>query len=253
MIVLVEDRAPMADALHRAIERTGQPCVVVPAARVEQWWRGLGAEQRLAIGGLVVAAPATSFSDWAAVARDARPPPILAVLDQPSLEATLALFAHGADDVMVRPIEPRELLARLHRSAARVRLKPERGVGAIVVFADGRDPLVGSQPLDLPRRERRVLECLVAAHGGWVSKSTLSLQVYGAGPPAVSASVVECHVSRLRRRLRERLGHDRLQSRRYLGYRLDVGEQPDGAPVRRPACASPGRRPASLQHADSTP
>jgi len=32
--------------------------------------------------------------------------------------------------------------------------------------------------------------------------------------------VVESHISKLRKRLRHRLGHDPIESQRYLGYRL---------------------------------
>ena len=47
--------------------------------------------------------------------------PVIAVSDQPSLENTLALFDCGVDDVVRKPVHPREILARA--AAIRRRLK----------------------------------------------------------------------------------------------------------------------------------
>jgi DNA-binding response OmpR family regulator len=74
--------------------------------------------------------------------------------------------------------------------------------------------------LPLPRRERRILEYLVSNHGCRVTKTQIFNYVYGLFSEDIDENVIESHVSKLRKRLRYRLGFDPIDSQRYLGYRL---------------------------------
>lgn len=147
--------------------------------------------------------------------------PLIAVNDEKSLEETLALLAAGADDVVRKPIHVREILART--SAIRRRARADENsitIGDIRVFADGRDPEVLGSPLPLPRRERRILEYLAHNRGCRVTKTQIFNMVYGLFGQDIAESVIESHVSKLRKRLRDRLGYDPIDSQRFLGYRL---------------------------------
>jgi DNA-binding response OmpR family regulator len=44
--------------------------------------------------------------------------------------------------------------------------------------------------------------------------------IYGIFDEEVEENVVESHISKLRKKLRERLGFDPIDSKRFLGYRL---------------------------------
>ncbi len=44
--------------------------------------------------------------------------------------------------------------------------------------------------------------------------------IYGIFDEQVEENVVESHISKLRKKLRERLGSDPIDSKRFLGYRL---------------------------------
>lgn len=149
---------------------------------------------------------------------------VIAMNDNKSLEETLDLFAAGVDDVVRKPIHVREILARI--KAIRSRQRSEAGwidIGEIRVFSDGRDPEVRGEVLSLPRRERRILEYLVAHEGGRVTKTQIFNSVYGLFNEDIDENVVESHISKLRKRLRHRLGYDPIQSQRYLGYTLVAG------------------------------
>ena len=87
-----------------------------------------------------------------------------------------------------------------------------------MVFFDGRDPEVNGEVLTLPRRERRILEYLVANTGKRVTKSQIFNAIYGLFDEEVDEAVVESHVSKLRKKLRSRLGYDPIEAKRYLGY-----------------------------------
>jgi DNA-binding response OmpR family regulator len=146
---------------------------------------------------------------------------VIALNDTQSLEQTLELFASGVDDVVRKPIHVRELLARV--GAIRRRLEPARDGTALRemrVFSDGRDPEINGKVLPLPRRERRILEYLVSNQGRRVSKAQIFNAIYGIFDENVEESVVESHISKLRKKLRRQLGYDPIDSKRYLGYCL---------------------------------
>jgi DNA-binding response OmpR family regulator len=162
--------------------------------------------------------------------------PVIAINDAHSLEATLSLFAEGVDDVVRKPIHVRELLARLgairRRSAAETSAVARRPATAgVSVFFDGRDPEIDGVALDLPRRERRILEFLIANRGRRVTKTQIFNAIYGIFDENVEENVVESHVSKLRKKLRQRLGFDPIDSKRFLGYciELDVKRADVGA------------------------
>ena len=77
--------------------------------------------------------------------------------------------------------------------------------------------------LQLPRRERRILEYLVSNRGCRVNKTQIFNSVYGLFSEDIDENVVESHISKLRKRLRHRLGYDPIDSKRLP--RLPPGPQ----------------------------
>ena len=150
--------------------------------------------------------------------------PVIALNDQASLEQTLELFAAGVDDVVRKPVHVREIVARVGAIRRRAGQETECAVvGEMRVFFDGRDPEVKGETLPLPRRERRILEYLVANQGRRVSKSQIFNAIYGLFDETIVEDVVESHISKLRKKLRHRLGFDPIDSKRFLGYCLTAG------------------------------
>ena len=146
---------------------------------------------------------------------------VIAMNDTKSLDDTLELFAAGVDDVVRKPVHVREILARINAISRRTNPAGEAPVsGRLRVFADGRDPEIDGEPLPLPRRERRILEYLMANKGRRVTKAQIFNFVYGLFDDGIDENVIESHISKLRKRLRQRLGADPIDSQRFLGYRL---------------------------------
>lgn len=227
MIVLIESRATVGTAIAAGFEREGVPCSVIAGDTALDWLGCLSDGDRSILDGIVIGGDAMT-ADQVRAFRGGFDTPVVALSDRRSLDETLGLFLLGVDDVISKPVHPLEVMARL-----RVARRRSRNITAptahldVVVYADGRDPIVGHAPMSLPRRERRILTCLSDARGGWVLKSTLFNQVYGLFNDGISESVIESHVSRLRKRLRDRLGHDAIETQRFLGYRLVQRAAPD--------------------------
>ncbi|QGM97994.1 response regulator transcription factor [Methylocystis parvus] len=147
--------------------------------------------------------------------------PVIAMNDAPSLEQTLGLFSAGVDDVVRKPVHVREILARVHAIRRRAEARPDCAIaGGIQVFFNGGDPLVNGEALPLPRRERRILEYLLVNRGRRLTKAQIFNAVYGLFDDDVEENVIESHISKLRKKLRARLGYDPIDSQRFLGYLL---------------------------------
>ncbi len=148
--------------------------------------------------------------------------PVIALVEQSSLEQTLQLFDAGVDDVLRKPVHVREILKRI--SVIGQRNNGPRSGGEshsrVKIFFDGRDVEIDDKVFPLPRRERRILEYLASVGGRRVDKGQIFSAVYSVFDEAVDESVLDSHISKLRKKLRAALGYDPVDSQRFLGYRL---------------------------------
>lgn len=222
MIVLIETRLSVAEAYLDGLERLGVAGLLLEPAAFANWVGALGPQEFAAVEAVV----AGDFVGRETISRKTAKlggVPLVALLDKRSLEETLLLFSAGFDDVIGKPVHVREILARIHRISGRRKSIPrDDTLSDLQVFCDGRDPIVSGETLCLPRRERRILECLDQTEGAWITKTQLFNRVYGVFNDQYDESVIESHICRLRRRLKMALGYDPVESQRYLGYRLKL-------------------------------
>jgi DNA-binding response OmpR family regulator len=220
MIVIVDDRQAVTHGYALWFDREGVPAAGFCPNDFASWVKTASDSDVSAVEGFLLG-ECQERPNLPKLIKNRSQAAVIAVNENKSLEETLNLFAAGVDDVVRKPIHVREILARV--KAIRRRAVAETGghvAGDIQVFSDGRDPLVGGAVLPLPRRERRILEYLVAHQGCRVTKNQIFNSVYGLFSEDVDENVVETHISKLRKRLRHRLGRDPIDSQRYLGYRL---------------------------------
>ena len=168
--------------------------------------------------------PDGSGVDWVRARRavgDARAVLLLTARDR--LADRIRGLDSGADDYLVKPFAPEEMMARLRAVLRRysatmtaqrldfggVRVDLE-GRGAWHTGEDGREERV-----ELTAREWAVLEALVRRAGRVVTKSELDQIVLGLDAH-VHSNALEVHVSALRRKL----GRDLIDTVRGLGYRV---------------------------------
>lgn len=220
MIVIVDDRDIVADAYRTSFGREGIPVSGFSSHDFEGWVKSAADEDVGAIEAFLIG-ECRSAHGLASIIKRRSAAAIIAMKEERSLASTLELFAEGVDDVVVKPCHAREILARIEAISRRARAAAAAlGESEIYTFRDGRDPLVGGSPLALPRRELRILEFLVNSRSRRVTKGQIFGSVYGIFDQEIDEKVIESHISKLRRRLRSRLGYDPIESRRHLGYKL---------------------------------
>ena len=130
----------------------------------------------------------------------------------------------GADDYVVKPFSPRELIARIRAVLRRVDGAEPRAAGhatgALRVDEARHAVTVGGRPVDLTAKEFGLLAALMKADGRVLSREQLLETVWGyANAVEIESRTVDVHV----RRLRAKLGPEaqRIVTVKAVGYRFD--------------------------------
>lgn len=220
MIVVVDERELVTEGYNSLFDREGVACAGFAPGEFGEWVASAADDDLKSVRAFLIGDCREGVISPRQI-RDRTGAPVIALSEQNSLENTLRLFESGVDDVIRKPVHIREILARI--TAIRRRAQDSVSyteIGAMRIFMDGRDPEIDGEPLPLPRRERRILEYLASNRGRRVTKTQVFNAIYGIFDEQVEENVVESHISKLRKKLRERLGSDPIDSKRFLGYRL---------------------------------
>ncbi len=119
-----------------------------------------------------------------------------------SLDQKVQCLEMGADDYLVKPIEVRELVARMQALLRRQRPGKANDItcGDLRYDLRTRQFTLAGADLALPPRERHLLETLILHAGTTVSRQALVDGLFGIDEEA-SADAIDVHVHRLRKKL----------------------------------------------------
>lgn len=149
---------------------------------------------------------------------------ILVMTASHSVSRCVKLLDQGADDFMVKPVNPEEigdeLEARLRavlRRASAMSANVLETHGPLKLIPAQRKALWHEQPVELTNKEYRLLEVLVRRNDQVVTRAQLEESLYAWGDE-VSSNAVEVHVHSLRKKL----SPDLIRNERGVGYRLSL-------------------------------
>lgn len=136
----------------------------------------------------------------------------------------VAALGAGADDYVVKPFSPRELVARIQAMLRRPRnaLQPPEKVvvDALVVDLESRDVTMHGDPVALTRTEFDLLASMVVRPRAALSRRELIDAVWGSDWYG-DEQVVDVHIGHLRRKLGDPAGAPRyIRTVRGVGYGL---------------------------------
>jgi DNA-binding response OmpR family regulator len=135
----------------------------------------------------------------------------------------------GADDYLVKPFSPRELIARVQamlrrpRAAAAPAAPAPVVVGGLVMDTESREVHVDGEPVELTRTEFDLLAAMASRPRAALTRRQLIDAVWGPGWFG-DEHVVDVHVGHLRTKLRDDAGDPRfIRTVRGVGYGMGAG------------------------------
>lgn len=149
--------------------------------------------------------------------------PLLMLTAKGETEMKVKGFDLGADDYLVKPFDPPELIARVKALLKRYRIAASQTVqaGKLQLNQKTFETYVDGVSQTLPLKEFELLFKLASYPGKTFSREQLIEQIWGYDYEG-NERTVDVHINRLRERFDEAVCGFRISTIRGLGYRLEV-------------------------------
>jgi two-component system, cell cycle response regulator CtrA len=173
--------------------------------------------------------------------------PVLVLSGYVRAEDRVKALVTGADDVLGKPFDRAELVARLQAVVRRSKgySQPTLRVGNIQLNLDSREVQVGGAPVHLTGKEYAILELLVLRKGMVLTKEAFLNHLYG-GMDEPEVKIIDVFICKLRKKL-ARVGAGEIIGTIWgRGYTL---REPSAAPDFAVAALPPSMPPAHLYNA----
>jgi DNA-binding response OmpR family regulator len=218
-LLVVEDNPRLSMLLVELLR--GQSFAVDAADSLDE------ARAALAVGSfdLIILDLALPDGDGGALLRELRQRghgiPVLVATARAEVLQRVQTLDSGADDYLVKPFSPEELVARVRALLRRPpqALSPVITAGNVALDTARFAVSIGGTAVEMPRREVTVLETLMRHHGRLVSRRALEEAVYSFDAE-VTPNAIEAAISRVRKRLEGNGATVAVTAMRGLGYIL---------------------------------
>jgi DNA-binding response OmpR family regulator len=131
----------------------------------------------------------------------------------------------GADDYVVKPFSPRELMARVRVQLRRRRSasedEPLLSADGLVLDPNAVEVTLNNRPISITPGEFRLLHALMRRPGRVFSRDELIDELHGDDDPGIIDRTIDVHLGRLRRKLGDDAGEPRfIGTVRTMGYKF---------------------------------
>jgi DNA-binding response OmpR family regulator len=201
-ILVVDDERKIRDLVRSYLEREGYSVLLADSGQ-----RALETSSRVAPDLVVLdlMLPDLSGEEVARSLRSGSDVPIIMLTSKAKEEDRVAGLQLGADDYLVKPFSPRELVARVEAVLRRAKGGRTEGSlsfggGEIVIDRETREVTVGGAQVELTRSEFDLLYALASRPGRVYSRYELVSKVQGYDYEGYERTI-DAHVKNLRRKL----------------------------------------------------
>jgi len=147
--------------------------------------------------------------------------PVIMLTARSADDDRIAGLEAGADDYILKPFNPNELLARVRAVLRRSRRVSTTGtfleVGEFRLNAETREVWKNGQPVELTLSEFEIFEALMKSEGRAVSRDVLAAILYGRESTPLERAI-DVHISNLRKKLEGSNKTALIRSVRGVGY-----------------------------------
>lgn len=230
-ILLVEDEKNIRDAVAAYLERAGY--WVTPAADGQEAVDAFSLHQfDLVILDLML--PRLPGEKVCRIIRDTSDVPIIMLTAKGEVEDRIVGLELGADDYLIKPFSPRELVARVRALLRRAHIdsEPQREVldfGGLTIDLNGYKVLVNDEEVDLTASEFKLLTTLSRYPGRVYSRMELVEKVLGYDFEGYERTI-DSHVKNLRAKIGDDPRNPRwIYTVHGVGYRFEVPRDGESA------------------------
>lgn len=230
-ILLVEDEKNIRDAVAAYLERAGY--WVTPAADGQEAVDAFSLHQfDLVILDLML--PRLPGEKVCRIIRDTSDVPIIMLTAKGEVEDRIVGLELGADDYLIKPFSPRELVARVRALLRRAPIdsEPQREVldfGGLTIDLNGHKVLVNDEEVDLTASEFKLLTTLSRYPGRVYSRMELVEKVLGYDFEGYERTI-DSHVKNLRAKIGDDPRNPRwIYTVHGVGYRFEVPRDGESA------------------------
>lgn len=217
-VLVVEDDAVLQDGLVVGLGIHG-----ITAEGVGTCADAVAALETTAFDGVVLdimLPDGSGFDVLRTLRKQQNPVPVLLLTARDAVEDRVRGLDDGADDYLGKPFDLDEVAARLRalRRRAVGRATPTITWDDLVLDPERRTATANGASLNLSRREFALLLALIERPGVIQSKAELEALLYG-WQEEIESNAVEVHIHNLR----SKIGRDRIETVRGLGYKVSAG------------------------------
>ena len=224
-ILIVDDEASIHEVARAYLERDG---FIVYSAYDGREGLEIALTKRPALIVLDLMLPDLSGEEICREVRSRSDVPILMLTAKSSEDQRVAGLQLGADDYLVKPFSPRELVARikaiLRRAGGDVQVAEQLRFddGRLVIDNTRHEVLIDSKPVELTATEYKLLSALARYPGRAYSRLELVNRVQGHDFEGYERTI-DAHVKNLRHKIESDPRHPRcIETVQGVGYRLGV-------------------------------
>lgn len=222
-VLIVEDQVTMANYLKRALEEQGYAVDVAHTGPEALAWAAVVEFDLIVLDimlpemdGITVCRRLRQRGNQAA---------ILMLTARDTVDERVIGLDAGADDYLVKPFDLKELLARLRALARRRSAKtPTLTVADLSMDTRTRVVTRGDKIIELTAKEYAVLECLMRAANGVLTRTEIAESVWNYDVYNQS-NVVDVYIRNLRRKIDDPFDVKLIQTVRGAGYRLSAPDE----------------------------